>query len=188
MVPAKHQLQKIGVKLFQRGLNNSHSGNISYREKDLIYISKTGGMCDDLGENDIVAVGLVEDFEQDRVASMELKVHRAIYQVDDKIRAVVHAHAPYAIVEAEGQSNIVPYDEEGQYFLKAIPVMNVGQSIASDEVAAKIPDYVQASPAVVVARHGVFAWGASLEDAYHYITVVESACKINYLRSLKHVT
>lgn len=199
------QFQQIGTKLFLRGLNNSHSGNISVRvpssgrdgfeqknekNSDKIIITGTGKMLDELTTRDLVAVEFVptdseESAAQDRKASMELLVHRAIYHADESIGAVVHAHAPYAVAAAVGKKEVVPYDQEGAYFFQSIPILHAQKTIASTEVAEKIGQYVTAARAVIVAKHGVFAWGKTLEEAYHFLLVVESACRINYLVEVK---
>jgi L-fuculose-phosphate aldolase len=175
------QFKQIGEKLFLRGLNNSHSGNISVRQKDDIIITGTGKMLDELTPDDLITVKILPNCEIDKNASMELLVHRAIYCADETIGAVVHAHAPYAIAMANDRNEIIPYDHEGAYFFQKIPVLHAGKTIASDEVAEKIGQYVKTSLAVIVNRHGVFAWGKTLEDAYHFLMVVESACRANYL-------
>ena len=33
-----------------------------------------------------------------------------------------------------------------------------------------------------------YNWGKSLEEAYHYLTVVESVCRVNYLLEVKNAT
>jgi L-fuculose-phosphate aldolase len=180
------EFDKIGKKLFSRGLNNSHSGNISVRQGDKIFITRTGSMLDELTADDIVEVGLLPDKEIDKKASMELLVHRAIYLTDKNIGAVTHAHAPYAVVLADNCDRIIPYEQEGAFYLKMIPVLKVQNAIASSEVADKIGNYVDYYKSVVVTQHGVFAWGETLEDAYHYLMVTESACKMNYLLKLKN--
>lgn len=180
------ELKHVGEKLFSRGCNNSHSGNISVREGDKIFISKTGSMLDELTEQDIIEVGLLPDEAKDKQASMELLNHRALYQAKENINAVVHAHAPHAVVMADGCSEIKPYDQEGAYFFEHIPVISAEKTIASQEVAAQITRYVDIAHAVIVQKHGVFAWGKDLEEAYHFLTVVESVCRVNYLLEIKN--
>ena len=180
------ELKHIGEKLFMRGCNNSHSGNISVREGDKIFISRTCSMLDELTEKDVIEVGLMPDEAKDKLASMELLNHRALYQANENINAVVHAHAPYAIVMAHGQTEVHPYDQEGAYFFKRIPVISVEKTIASEQVAEQIKHYADKTNAVIIQKHGVFAWGKDLEDAFHYLTVVESACRVNYLLEVKN--
>lgn len=178
--------KKIGEKLFIRGLNTAHSGNISLRQSDNIFITATGSALDELTEKDIIQVGLYPDKEQDKKASMELLVHRAIYHADASVGAVVHAHTPYAVVMADGNNVIIPYEQEGTYYFKQIPVMHVKNAIASAEVAENIGQYVKSSQAVIVAQHGIFAWGETIEKAYQFLTVAEATCRINYLLEVKH--
>ncbi|MGD9153057.1 MAG: class II aldolase/adducin family protein [Gammaproteobacteria bacterium] len=180
------KFEHIGKKLFLRGCNNSHSGNISVREGNRIFISRTGSMLDEITEQDIIEVGLLPDEIKDKQASMELLNHRALYLANENINAIVHAHAPYAIVMADGQQAIKPYDQEGGYYFERIPVINAQNTIASTEVAEKIKQYANTSHAVVIQKHGVFSWGKNLEEAYHFLTVVESASRVNYLLEVKN--
>jgi len=182
------QAKIIGEKLFMRGLNNSHSGNISMCNANTISITRTGSSLDSLTVTDIVEVDYLPNPVKDKAASMELIVHRAIYNASSKVGAIVHAHPPYAVAVAKNQSEIVPYDDEAKYFLKKIPVLSVENSIASVEIAQVIGNYVKDNKAIIIEKHGVFAWGETLEDAYHYLMVVDSACRINYLIEAKNVT
>ena len=125
---------------------------------------------------------MLEDSRRDAYASRELIVHRTILSSNFDLSAVVHAHNPYAVVEAEGKDTITPYDDEGRYFLPEIPVIQLENGLASKEVAQEIVNYTKHFHVAVIARHGVFAWGKSFDEAYHYATVVESACRINQLR------
>ncbi|MGD9108876.1 MAG: class II aldolase/adducin family protein [Gammaproteobacteria bacterium] len=182
------KFKHIGEKLFLRGCNNSHSGNISVREENRIFISRTGSMLDEITEQDIIEVDLLPNEIKDKQASMELLNHRALYLANKNINAIVHAHAPYAIVMADGQQEIKPYDQEGAYYFECIPVINAQNTIASTEVAEKIKQYANTSHAVVIQKHGVFSWGKNLEEAYHFLTVVESASRVNYLLEIKNAT
>lgn len=176
-----NDIKKIGLKLFQMGLNHAHSGNISFRDGNNIFITRTGSALEELAETDIVMVGIEKNEQLDKNASMELVVHRAIYQSNDKIRAVVHAHSPYSIVQAHNATEVIPYDDEGRYYLKNIPVLTVTNSIASSEVVDNITNYTNTYKSIIIARHGVFSWAENLEKAYQYLSVTEASCKINYL-------
>jgi L-fuculose-phosphate aldolase len=181
--PTYRRFKFIGKKLFVRGMNNSHSGNISIRKKGDIVITATGTMLDEIRAKDLVTVSITPNQKYDRRASMELLVHRAIYKAHGEVAAIVHSHAPYAVTMAAGNNKtIIPYDHEGRYFFPKIPILRAKQTIASPEVAEKIGLYVKASAgAVIVDKHGVFAWGKNLEESYHLLMVVESACRLNYL-------
>lgn len=134
----------------------------------------------DLKEEDIVETGVEEDDSGVIIASTEIGVHRAIYQETSAL-AVIHAHTPYAISLSIVRDEIVPIDDEGRYHLKKVPVLDVKESIGSEEVEKRIPPVLQDYPAAIVRGHGTFALGENLEEAYNWITVVESICKVIYL-------
>ncbi|HOP09709.1 MAG TPA: class II aldolase/adducin family protein, partial [Candidatus Methanofastidiosa archaeon] len=74
------EFRRIGKILFGLGIVGSHSGNLSIRAGDRIYITRRGSMVGDLRESDIVETGVFEDDSGIVMASTEIKVHRAIYQ------------------------------------------------------------------------------------------------------------
>lgn len=175
------EIRKYGKFLENRGLNlSSHSGNISIRRGERIFIKRRGAMMGDLKEQDVVETGVKEDDSGVIIASTEIGVHRAIYNNTSAL-AVVHAHTPYAIALSIVRDEIVPIDDEGKYHLKKIPVLDVDDSIGSKEVEEQLPPILQDYNAAIVKRHGTFAHGENLEEAYNWITVVESICRIIYM-------
>ncbi len=174
-------MRKYGKFLENRGLNlSSHSGNMSVKRGDRIYIKRRGAMMGDLDEEDVVETGLQEDDSGVMIASTEVGVHRAIYKETSAL-AIVHAHTPYAIALSLTRDEIVPVDDEGRYHLKKVPVLDVEESIGSEEVAEKLPDLLNNYNAAIVKGHGTFSHGENLEEAYNWVTVVESICKIIYM-------
>ncbi|MHB8110998.1 MAG: class II aldolase/adducin family protein [Syntrophorhabdaceae bacterium] len=165
---------EIGRDMFLRGLVNSHAGNMSIRDGNTLYITRTGSMLGRLTSNDIVGVDL-DDADDPNIAraSMELVVHRAIYQKTGAL-AVVHAHPPYAtLLSMAGE--IVPIDSEGSYRFKRIRVATPENTIASHECAKTVSGQLGNDTIVLVRAHGSFARGATLEEAYMYTSVLESA-------------
>ncbi|MFW6040928.1 MAG: aldolase [Thermoplasmatota archaeon] len=175
------EIKKYGQFLENRGLNlSSHSGNISVRRGDRIFIKRRGAMMGDLEKQDIVETGVEEDDSGVIIASTEIGVHRAIYQ-DTSALAIVHAHTPHAIALSLVKDEIVPIDDEGRYHLKKVPVLDVKESIGSKEVEKKLPKILKDYNAAIVKGHGTFAHGELLEEAYNWVTVVESICQLIYL-------
>lgn len=178
----------VGKTLFNLGFNNTHSGNISERHGRSILITKTGAMLHKLTILKLTLVSLLSSGARDKKASMELVVHRAIYQAHPHINAIIHAHPPYSIAMARDGKAIIPYDDEGRYFFSTIPVLTVSNTIASNEVAKALPALLHDSPAVILGRHGVFATGENMAQALKHLTIVESVCKINYLLETRHAS
>ena len=174
---------KYGKLLFYQGLNNSHSGNMSFRESGSIFITRHGARLGDLSPKDIVKVNL-KDVRRDKKASVEVQVHRAVYLQNAGIKSIVHAHIPFGIILSLNAKQIKPVDSEASYYIPLIPVLSCRNTIASDEVANKLPKLMKHHKAVIVKGHGVFAQGKTIEEASRYAAVAESACKIIYLKEL----
>ncbi|MDQ7056286.1 MAG: class II aldolase/adducin family protein [Persephonella sp.] len=104
-----------GKVLYNEGLVSSHAGNISARQGNSIFITKTGAMLGYLTEKDIVEVPVYETSQIDRVASSELIVHRAIYQTTDYKAVIIHAHPVNAVaLSFFVDKEFVPIDNEGR--------------------------------------------------------------------------
>ena len=106
----KNEIIKIGKFLFQEGLNHSHSGNLSIRHNDQVYITKTGSMLFNLTQDDIVTGSIGVPHIKD--ASMEYIVHRAIY-INSNAKAIVHCHPIFTTVLSLYFDEIEPMDAEG---------------------------------------------------------------------------
>ena len=169
-----------GKILYEQGLNHSHSGNISIRDKNEILIKRHGAMLGYLTKKDIVRINLNND-KKDKLASLEAKVHRAIYLKNPKVKAIAHGHTIYATVLSLHYKIIKPIDSECQFYLPQIPVLSCNETIGSDEVAKKIPNLISKYKCAIVKGHGAFAAGETLEQASMYLSVIESASKILYL-------
>lgn len=172
-----------GKVLYEQGLNHSHSGNISVRKGNNILIKKHGAMLGYLTKSDIVSINLNND-KKDKLASLEAKVHRAIYLADSKIKAVAHGHTIYATILSLNSKIIKPIDSEGQFYLPQIPVLDCKDTIGSDEVAKKVPDLILKYKCVIVKGHGAFAIGETLSQACLYVSVAENASKIICLNEI----
>jgi len=171
------EFQRCGEDLFRQGINNSHSGNMSICDGTTIYITRSGSQLNRLQWSDIIETSLHYIDTQAKLASVELIVHRAIYQ-RTSAKAIIHSHPPHAIARSFMTDEIKPIDAEGQYHLKKVPVLSVKDAISSEEVAEKIPGLLIKSPVVVVKGHGSFATAANLEKCLLLTSSLESACKI----------
>ncbi|ADY73296.1 class II aldolase/adducin family protein [Desulfurobacterium thermolithotrophum DSM 11699] len=174
----KKELVKVGKIIFESGLTDTHGGNISMRIDDYILIKKSGKMLGYLEPIDIVVTTVDENPMLDKNASIELKVHRAIYQAFPEVKGIVHAHSPYTVACSLVYDEIVPVDSEGKLLLGKIPVLSAKQVVSSDEVAQELPKLLKSSPVAVVKSHGPFAVGKTLEEALKYLSALENSCKI----------
>ncbi|OIP21354.1 hypothetical protein AUK22_11780 [bacterium CG2_30_54_10] len=172
------EFQKTGADLFTAGLNNSHSGNMSVRVNRMLAITRTGSMLHRLDHSDIIETTIDDDDSETIRASREIPVHRAIFRGTDA-DAIVHAHPAYAIALSLSLDHIRPVDAEGfYYFPNGIPVIEVENPIASEEVGRAVVPLLKTCPIVVVRGHGSFAVGPTLEDGLHWTTSLEHSARI----------
>lgn len=173
------EISRIGKKLVDTGLVESHFGNISVRIGSRMLITRSGCALDEITEDGVVEVVLDGTCALDMIASSEAIVHRAIYRNTPAL-AIVHAHCPFAVTLSLLAENdmIEPADSEGQYFLGQIPVVRGG--IGSGELADNLSSALASHRAAIVHSHGTFAIGRVLDEAYVMTTQVEHSCKIRY--------
>ncbi|MDO8914817.1 MAG: class II aldolase/adducin family protein, partial [Coriobacteriia bacterium] len=127
------EFARIGRDLWLSGAVSSHGGNMSVRDGDRLFITRTGSMLGHLGEGDVVETSLAEcDDPRDERCSVELVVHRAIYAATGA-HAIVHAHTVHTIVRSMIEDRIVPVDSESLLRLQDVPVVTAAKSIGSPE-------------------------------------------------------
>jgi len=177
----KERLELIEVAnlAFRLGLTDSHGGNLSCRVGEKIVIKRSGKSLGALKPEDFVVTDVGKSSPFDKFASLELKVHRAIYRELPHVRAILHTHSPYTVASSLKFEEIEPLDSESKLLLgEKIPVLKAKKVVSSEEVAKKLPELLKKCPVAVVYSHGPFAVGRSIEEALKYISALENSCKI----------
>ncbi len=174
----REELIRIGKIAFESGLTDTHGGNASLRIENYILIKKSGRMLGFLNKEDFVLTTLEENPTLDKFASVELKVHRAIYKSLPQVKSILHTHAPFTVACSLTFEKIVPLDSEGRLLLGEVPVVKAKKVVSSEEVAQKLPEVLKNHPVAVVWSHGPFAVGKTPEEALMYISALENSCKI----------
>ncbi|MDR2957695.1 MAG: class II aldolase/adducin family protein [Coriobacteriales bacterium] len=180
---------EIGRDLFNSGAVTSHGGNLSVSDGKTIWITGTGTRLGHLSTNSVVSVGWLPS-NSDTAASIELKVHRAMYHaLAERLAslslpfteaAIVHSHGLHTVYHSLTKESILPKDAEGLHLLgQSIPVLTPGQAIASDEVAGLMAQLVRHGASIAVVRgHGPFALADSMEKAYRLVSCLEYSASL----------
>lgn len=174
------QFQAVGRDLCARGLVSSHSGNLSIKLGERLFITHRNSMLGCLEEHDFVETGINKNDQSTPLASTELRVHRLIYQ-RTSVSAVVHAHPAYAVALSFSEREIVPCDVEGNLLLSKVPVLGWGTTVKTRGLDQQIAEALKESKVVLIRGHGSFAIGQLLEEALHYTTALEESCRLLYL-------
>lgn len=174
------QFQAVGRDLCARGLVSSHSGNLSIKLGERLFITHRNSMLGCLEEQDLVETGINKNDRSTPLASTELAVHRSIYK-QTSASAIVHAHPAHAVALSFSEQEIVPCDVEGNLLLPKVPVLGWEITVKPGELAEEIAKALKEHKIVLVRGHGSFAAGQLLEEAYHYTTTLEESCRLLYL-------
>ncbi len=167
-------------RLHARGWVANHDGNLSVRLDDgTLLITPTA-----TSKAEITADGLLVVDDQGAIISgsgrpfSELSLHRVVYAERPDVRAVVHAHPPTATGFAVAG---VPLDEP---FI-AEAVVSLGRTIPTvqfappgDAAMAALRPFCREHDVVLLANHGVLAWGVDVEQAYLRLELVEHLARV----------
>ncbi len=157
-------------RLLDAGLVAKTWGSVSVRLDEATMAITPGGVAfPDLIENMVVAVDLETDqWSGGYRPSAERALHRQAYRSRPDVAAVVHTHQVAASMCAAARVG-VPMP------LGTVPCAKHGlpgsARLARDTVAA-----LGEGPAVLMANHGALAVGASLDEAYDRVHLLERAC------------
>lgn len=156
-----------------------HSGNVSGRDGDTVYIKPSGFDYDALLPLDIVPVSLGsgQPHEGSLKPSVDLPHHLYLYRHMPEVHAVVHTHSNNATAFAACHRPIpcvltAIADEFGGEVPCAPYVDNEG-----DHIGEAILKHKTQAPAILLGNHGVFAWGPSVKEALKAAVMVEDVAK-----------
>jgi L-fuculose-phosphate aldolase len=176
----RKELIQIGNLLYQKNFVVAAEGNISIKlEKDKILVTPSGLNKGFLSEKELVVV----DSSGQKLSgflnpSSELKMHLAVYRKRPDLKAVVHAHPPYATA-------LTVAGESLERFFLPEAVLSLGKVSLSSyatpttkEVPAAIEDLITQSDTILLKNHGVLAGGKDLWEAFFKMEMVEKLAQI----------
>jgi L-ribulose-5-phosphate 4-epimerase len=166
-------------------------GNVSGVDRDagLVAIKPSGIPYEELTASTIVLVELASGaaIETGLRASSDIETHLALYRAFPAAAGVVHTHSPFATAWAQAGRDLPCYGTtHADHFRGAVPVT---RQLTTDEIDA---DYERNTgkaivetfadrgldpeevPAALVADHGPFVWGSSLDDAVENAVALEA--------------
>ena len=109
--------------------------------------------------------------------TIELGMHRSIYNVRPDIKAIVHAHSPFTIgVSISGKFRHVI--EEAKIMIGDPAVISNRPSGSAELAKAVSYEFQKGSRAVVIKNHGVVAAGSDIAHARAIVESLEEWAKI----------
>jgi methylthioribulose-1-phosphate dehydratase len=187
-------LVEIARDFHARGWMAGTAGNLSAKpahDNDSFWMTAGGRPKGRLDENDFIRVrvsdGTVLERKDSHVRpSGELSIHQTVYTLFPAMRACLHVHTVDACLAAsrahatpglrlpalEMLKGLGVYEYEPRVqlplFDNLLDAAELAQSIRA-RFAAEQPEV----PALMVRDHGVTVWGASLQEAYNRVEIME---------------
>jgi methylthioribulose-1-phosphate dehydratase len=173
------------------------SGNYSHRRSDgAIAITVSGAHKARLVVGDVMTLGPSGQPMDRRRPSAETPLHLMIYRLHPDAQAVLHTHSIPAVV----LSRLMPDRSEirlaGYELLKAfpgvdthdcavdVPIFDNSQDMAALAATVAAALTARQAPAFLVRGHGLYGWGASMDEALCVVEAAETliACELEMMR------
>jgi L-ribulose-5-phosphate 4-epimerase len=183
----RQEVYEANLELVSRGLVLYTFGNASgiARGEGLVAIKPSGVPYERLTPADLTLTDLDGRIVEGTLRpSSDLATHLALYRAFPGLGGVVHTHSRYATAWAQAGREIPCFGTtHADYFRGAVPVTrpmasveiegdyeaNTGQAIVRRFADLDAGEF----PAVLVAGHGPFCWGASAQEAAHHAAILE---------------
>src|SRR5881628_4269646 len=167
--------------IYEKGYVASTDGNVSARLPDgHIMCTPTISNKGFVKPEDMVIIDMkAQKIEGERKASSEIAMHLLIYQLRPDIHAVVHAHPPCATgYAAAGVPLTKALISEVVLSLGCIPLAKYGTP-GTPELIEGIRPYIPNYDALLMANHGVVAYGTDIYQAHGKMETVEHFARIS---------
>jgi len=163
---------------------NMFEGNVSARLGDRVFITPS-----QVDKEIMTAEMIIETDLSGKIIyqpeglkpSSELKMHLEVYRIRPDVRAVVHNHSTYATAFAVNAMPLVSEAlTEMNLTFGEIPVVPYGTP-GTEKIYKDFDKYLGNRRAVLLANHGVLAFGADLPTAYSNAEAVEKIAQTLFI-------
>jgi len=171
---------------WDRGLVSAAGGNLSARlgSSDTFLITPSGVALRDTEPEDLVTIDLAGRKiagPERYVPSKESLMHTAIYAARPAARAVAHLHPPHAIafgIRGEPIPLMTVTSEERLHLTPVVPPASSGSRALAEGVARAVEAAPADTQVLLLARHGILAWGGTVQQACDLADLAEYTAKI----------
>lgn len=172
----------IAHSLFERGKASGSSANMSFKEKDRIYITGSGTCFGTLKEEDFSVLSLDGEWISGPKPSKEFPLHKMMYEKSEDIQAVIHTHSFYATLWScavhENRTDCIPqYTPYLKMKLGTVGLVPYGKP-GSEELFSAFRQCVSGSDGFLLENHGPIVGGKNLLDAFYCLEELEESARM----------
>lgn len=185
----KREVFQASMVLVHQGLINSNWGNVSAidRELEIIVIKPNGVAINQMSVDDMVMTDLDGKVLAGKWGpSSDILTHVVLYQNFKKVQSIAHSHSKCAVAFAQSGRDIPVYGTtHADMFYGPVPctrqltkleterAYEVGSGKVIVETFKKRKLNENALQGVLVAGHGPYTWGVTVEEAVENSTILE---------------
>ena len=173
IVVAAKRMQKLG-------LNIGSEGNLSYRDKDIVYITPSGLEPTKLNEKKISEVCISGKIKNGIKPSSEMFMHLFIYKNCKEINSVVHCHSTWSSILSCQRIKIPSFHymvaEFGGEDIKCSKYATFG----TKKLASNVLDAIKGRQGCLIANHGQITIGKSIDNTVNLANALEKLSKQYY--------
>ncbi len=162
------ELIDLGQELVARGLVLGSGGNLSFREDDRMFITRSGALLHQLTPDDFLPVPLDKPYRRPETSprpSTETPMHQAAYLARPDARVIVHCHPVNAIAWAMQGEPLPAVTPDFTLYLgpevPSLPYAIPGSETLAEFMRQTLPN----CPAALLGNHGVLVTGDDVARA-----------------------
>lgn len=175
-----NEIIEIAKRLYARNMLAAADGNISVRDNNEIAITPSSKAKAFIISSDIARIDIDGRIISGKPSS-EFLLHLEIYKRCTKAKAVIHAHPPHVIAWTIANPNLreLPNDALPEIILAmgSIPIADFAIP-GTDQLAKSITPFLPGNRVIILARHGIVAWGETLAEAMNGVERTEHVAQI----------
>lgn len=198
MTTTLNELIAFGAELVERGLVLGSGGNLSYRQDNQIYITRSGALLHQLTPADFLPVALDRPYKRPPTTprpSTETPMHLAAYLARPQARVIVHCHPPHALAWAMQQQPLPACTPDFALHLgESVPVLPF--YLPGAAVGEAITPLIPHHPALLLGNHGILVTAENvtkaklrtlhIEETAHICLLATAAGQVRPLQSAEY--
>ena len=178
----KSDIPLICRRLSQAGLIAGSEGNVSEKRGGQIIITPSQMNKSEIQTCDLLIINQKGESSAKfyRQASSEKFMHLSIYKAQQKARAIIHAHPPFAVALSLARPDwkfLPPALPEILVMLGEVPLVPYIRP-GTKQLGKTLQSFVKKSKALILSHHGAVVWAENISKAFLLMEQLESCCKI----------